>query len=103
MNFEFSVYSKMFKFFHVTIIGNTFNSPCLHESSNPGSTHFQSRTEFQSTNGCGSSQSGVHTGGESGLNLCLHSCANGAYTVTIREWHTPSLSLSISPCLYTEI
>ena len=32
---------------------------CLHESSNPGSTHFQLRTEFQSTNGCGLSQSGL--------------------------------------------
>ena len=30
---------------------------CLHESSNPGSTNFQSLTEFQSTNGCGLSQS----------------------------------------------
>ena len=53
--------------------------PCLHESSNPGSTHFRSRTEFQSTNGCGLSQSGlggVHTGGESGLwcMVCKTSC-----------------------------
>ena len=35
---------------------------CLHESSNPGSTHFQSRTKFQSTNGCGLSQSGLQSG-----------------------------------------
>ena len=36
--------------------------PCLHESSNPGSTHFRSRTEFQSTNGCGLSQPGLQPG-----------------------------------------
>ena len=35
--------------------------PCLHESSNPGSTHFRSRTEFQSTNGCGLSQPGLQS------------------------------------------
>ena len=34
---------------------------CLHESYNPGSTHFRSRTEFQSTNGCGLSQSGLQS------------------------------------------
>ena len=34
----------------------------LHESSNPGSTHFRSRTEFQSTNGCGLSQPGLESG-----------------------------------------
>ena len=34
---------------------------CLHKSSNLGSTYFRSQTEFQSTNGCGSSglQSGL--------------------------------------------
>ena len=51
--------------------------PCLHESSNPGSTHFRSRTEFLSTNVCGLSQPGLqsgHTGGESGLEL---SCKRG--------------------------
>ena len=36
--------------------------PCLHESSNPGSTHFRSRTEFQSTNGCGLSQPTLQSG-----------------------------------------
>ena len=38
--------------------------PCLHESSNPGSTHlsFRSRTEFQFTNGCGLSQPGLQSG-----------------------------------------
>ena len=47
---------------------------CLHEGSNPDSTHFWSQTEFQSTNGYGLSQprlqsgfGGVHTGSESGL------------------------------------
>ena len=34
---------------------------CLHESSNSGSTHFQSQTEFQSTNRCGLSQSGLQS------------------------------------------
>ena len=38
------------------------NKPHLHESSNPGSTHFRSQTEFQSTNGCGWSQSGYNPG-----------------------------------------
>ena len=33
-----------------------------HESSNPGSTHFRSRTEFQSTKGCGLSQPGLQSG-----------------------------------------
>ena len=43
-------------------------------------THFRSRTEFQSTSGCGLSQPGlqsgldVHTGRESGLEL---SCKQG--------------------------
>ena len=32
---------------------------CLSEISNPGSTHFWSRTEFQSTNGHGLCQSGI--------------------------------------------
>ena len=32
-----------------------------HESSNPGSTQFRSRTEFQSTNGRGLSQSGLQS------------------------------------------
>ena len=57
----------------------------LHENSNPGSTHFRSRTEFQSTNGCRLSQpglqsgfGGVHTGGEFGLNLDQNSRVNGA-------------------------
>ena len=35
---------------------------CLHESSNPGSTHFRSQTKLQSTNGCGLSQSGLQSG-----------------------------------------
>ena len=54
-----------------------YYKPRLHESSNPGSTHFRSQTEFQSTNGCGSESiqvtiqvGGVHTGGKSGLNPC---------------------------------
>ena len=35
---------------------------CLHESSNPGPTRFRLRTEFQSTNGYGLSQSGLQSG-----------------------------------------
>ena len=45
-----------------TSMGGLELKPCLHESSNPGSTHFRSRTEFQSTNGCGLSQSGLQSG-----------------------------------------
>ena len=64
------------------------------ESSNPGSTHFWSRTEFQSTNGCGLSQSGLQSelgaGVKSGLNLGWKSCVNGAI-VTI-EYHTSQLT-----------
>ena len=54
--------------------GHLIRSKDLHKSFNPGSTHFRLQIEFQSTNGCGLSQSGfgegggVHTGGESGLN-----------------------------------
>ena len=33
----------------------------MHVSSNPGTTNFQSQTEFQSTNGCGLSQSGLQS------------------------------------------
>ena len=33
-----------------------------YESSNPGSTHFRSQTEFQSTNECGLSQPGLQSG-----------------------------------------
>ena len=33
-----------------------------HESSNPGSTHFWSPTEFQSTSGCGLSQPRLQSG-----------------------------------------
>ena len=35
-------------------------SPVCTWSSNPDSIHFQSQTEFQSTNGCGLSQSGLN-------------------------------------------
>ena len=38
------------------------HKPCLHESSNPGSTYFWLQAEFQSTNGCGLSQSGLQSG-----------------------------------------
>ena len=49
---------------HYFILPTIISTPhkillCLHESSNPGSTHFRSQTEFQSTNGCGLSQSRV--------------------------------------------
>ena len=39
-----------------------FSNTISHKSSNPGSTSFQSWTEFQSTYGCGLSQSGLQSG-----------------------------------------
>ena len=39
-----------------------FTREFLLESSNPGSTHIRSRTEFQSINVCGPSQSGLQSG-----------------------------------------
>ena len=39
-----------------------YNSLWVYTSSNPGSTHFWSWTEFQSTNDCGLSQSGLQSG-----------------------------------------
>ena len=53
---------------------------CLHESSNPGSTHFRSWTEFQSTNECGLSL-------QSGL---------------VGSVHPPSYSDQLS-CVYTRV
>ena len=86
---------------------------CVHESSNPGSTHFRSRTEFQSTNGCALSRSdltiqvgGVHTGGESGLNPGQNPRVNGALIRTPRfapllyftpELGAPQLTRAPSP------
>ena len=50
------------KISNITKFSNiTKHKPCLHESSNPGSTHFRLRTEFQSTNGCGLSQPGLQS------------------------------------------
>ena len=40
------------------------------QGSNPGSTHFRSRTEFQSTNGCRLSQPGLQSG-VGGVRTCI--------------------------------
>ena len=83
-------------------------SMCLHESSNPGSSHFRSRTEFQFTNGTRmwveSIQvtvrvGGVHSGDKSGLEP---SCKLGlsvniahinfVYFLLIRRWSLISSS-----------
>ena len=61
---------------HPPIKKNLPHKHCLHESSNPGSTHFRSRTEFDPIHQWMWVEStrvtiqvgGVHTGGESGLN-----------------------------------
>ena len=45
-----------------TEILNPYGSSLVYTSSNPGSTHFRSRTEFQSTDGCGLSQPGLQSG-----------------------------------------
>ena len=47
---------------HKVFLCSELPKPGLHQSSNPGSTHFRSRTEFQSTNGCGLSQPGLQSG-----------------------------------------
>ena len=64
--------------------------PHLHESSNLDSTRFQSGTEFQSTNGYGSSRSrlqfglgGIHTRGE--IQFRYNSRVNRAIEVSSRN------------------
>ena len=76
------------------------------ESPNPGLTHFQSRIEFQSTNGCGLSQSGytpgwgVHTRPQSGLNPVRTLVYTGLnmeriYYGTCTSWTVEQLMLKV--------